>query len=196
MSHFFRNHPDASIRKAYAFANMSHAGMKRFTGKPYIIHPATVARLLMRFEHDVNMVCAALLHDVKEDCGVSLDQIRDEFDEDTASLVDELSDISRKEDGSRAVRRAIDLEHTASASPRAKTIKCMDITHNVATVVQVNPRFAETYLPEKAATLARIADASDPRAHALAMRVLERAKCQLEQLITEESTLRDSPLAA
>lgn len=187
MSHYFEHHPDFSVRQAYAFADRSHAGVARkYTGLPYITHPVAVARLVTRFDHDVSMIRAALLHDVIEDCGVSVFAITMMFGADTARLVSDLSDVSRPEDGNRAVRKAIDLEHTAAADPRAKTIKCMDLVHNTASIVKFAPGFARVYLPEKARILERISDCSDPRAHALAMRVLERSMARLERATTAQ----------
>jgi (p)ppGpp synthase/HD superfamily hydrolase len=143
--------------------------------RPYIEHPVAVACLVERFEHDESMVMAALLHDVKEDCGVSRETLVLEFGIEVANLVDDLSDVSTPGDGNRAARKAIDRVHTASAHPKAKTIKALDLVHNTASIVAHDPKFARVYLAEKALLLGVLQDASDVRAVELARRVLARA---------------------
>lgn len=164
------------VAQARAFAEHAHAGqVRKYIGGPYAAHPIAVARLVQRFCHDDAMVAAALLHDVREDCGVAGAELECLFGADVAQLVDELTDVSRPDDGHRAARKAIDLAHTAQASPRAKTIKCLDLVHNTASIVRHARGFAVVYLAEKAALLEVLGDASDTRAHALAVRVHARA---------------------
>lgn len=164
------------VREALAFATAAHAGqLRRYVGKPYISHPMAVARMVARFGGDKGMVAAALLHDTLEDCEVSADELHGRFGSDVARLVVELSDVSRPEDGPRAVRKALDRAHTAAASPRAKTIKAADLIHNTAFIVRHDRGFARVYLPEKAALLEVLGDASVPGAVELARRTHRRA---------------------
>ena len=173
--------PTPGMREAHRFADLAHAGqVRKYVARPYIEHPVAVARLVMRFEHDEAMVMAALLHDVKEDCGVTIHEIAQNFGSDVAGLVDDLSDVSRPEDGNRAARKAIDLAHTAAAQPRAKSIKAADLTHNSMSIVRHGGAFAAVYLTEKARILAVIGDASEPRLVALASRVHARASNRLQ----------------
>ena len=67
------------------------------------------------------MLAAALLHDTVEDTGTPLKDIEAEFGPDVASLVEQLTDVSKPEDGDRKTRKEIDRQHIAKASVRAKT---------------------------------------------------------------------------
>jgi hypothetical protein len=67
--------------------------------------------------------------------------------------VADLTDVSRADDGNRAVRKAIDLAHTAKACADAKTIKLADLLSNTASIVAYDPGFARVYLKEKTALL-------------------------------------------
>jgi (p)ppGpp synthase/HD superfamily hydrolase len=168
------------VREALAFATAAHEGqVRKYIGVPYILHPIAVGRLTLRFGGDKEMVAAALLHDTLEDCDVTADELHGRFGADVARLVVELTDVSRPEDGPRAVRKALDRAHTAAASPRAKTIKATDLIHNTGSIVRNDPRFARLYLEEKAALLEVLADASVPDAVALARRVHQRATARL-----------------
>lgn len=81
------------IVDAYYFANNSHDGILRKSGEPYIIHPLSVARILMQNNMDYSTIMAGLLHDVVEDTDVSLDDIRDKFGNTVAKLVDGVTKI-------------------------------------------------------------------------------------------------------
>jgi len=140
------------IAKARRFATRAHADKKQFrkyTGQPYIVHPAAVANLVQSVPHTEEQVAAAWLHDTVEDTDVTLDDIREYFGDKVAELVEMLTDTSKPEDGTRAVRKQIDLEHTAKASPEAKTIKLADLIDNTESIVVHDPVFAKTYLQEK-----------------------------------------------
>lgn len=172
----------ALLKEADAFATHHHAGqLRKYVGSPYVEHPRAVARLVRRFTHDEPMVAASLLHDVAENCGVSLQEIERRFGSDVATLVGDLTDVSRPQDGNRAQRKAIDRAHTAAASPRAKTIKACDLIHNTASIVRYDPTFAGVYLDEKGQLLPVLHNASDPRAVMLAQRVHARGVQLLQQ---------------
>lgn len=145
------------IDAAYRFAIKAHGDQKRkYTGEPYINHPVAVARLVASVTDDPEMICAALLHDVIEDTPITFDELRDHrhgFGWAIASLVNELTDISKPTDGVRAVRKAIDRDHIASASIRAKTIKLADLIDNSSSIVEHDPGFAKVYMAEKRALL-------------------------------------------
>lgn len=140
--------------EALAFATEKHKDQKRkYTDEPYIIHPIEVANIIWEATRDINMRCAAVLHDVVEDCGVSILEVEAKFGTDVADLVFWLTDVSRPEDGTRAVRKLIDLKHTAAALPRAKTIKLADFLSNMKNLVDLDPKFAKVYAKEKRALL-------------------------------------------
>ena len=85
----------AEIDVAYRYSESAHSGQKRASGKPYILHPLTVADILADWRADVSSIIAALLHDVVEDTPITLAQIQEAFGNDIANLVDGLSKIER-----------------------------------------------------------------------------------------------------
>jgi len=148
--------------RAKQFAELAHmAQVRKYTGERYIAHPAAIAELVRSVAHDDAMICAAWLHDVVEDCGVSIDVIRGNFGDDVAELVEMLTDVSKSGDGNRAVRKAIDREHTAHASARAKTIKLADLIDNSRSILAGDPDFARTYLHEKRQLLAVLSEGDE-----------------------------------
>ena len=76
------------IFKAYNYALKHHDGQKRESGEDYIIHPLTVAYLLSTMHADYETICAGLLHDLIEDTKVTYEDIKNEFNEEIAYLVD------------------------------------------------------------------------------------------------------------
>lgn len=138
------------VESARRFAEKSHGDQKRkYTGEPYITHPVAVSVILRDFGFDEYVQAAAMLHDVVEDCGVTLEEIRDLFGTKVALLVEEVTDVSRPEDGNRALRRAKDLDHLAKASPHGQSLKLADLIHNTVSIVEYDHDFARIYLKEK-----------------------------------------------
>lgn len=83
------------VKKAYEFAREKHFGQKRLTGEDYIVHPLNVAYILTGIKADFETLSAALLHDVVEDCNVSVCKIKERFGSSVASLVDGVTKISK-----------------------------------------------------------------------------------------------------
>lgn len=138
------------VTKALDFATEAHEGqVRKYTGVPYVLHPIEVMEIVKTVEHDDAMLAAALLHDVVEDTDVTIDEVRDVFGSDVASLVDDLTDVSKPEDGNRSTRKALDRAHSAKASARAQTVKLADLISNSADILVNDPKFAKTYLAEK-----------------------------------------------
>ena len=149
------------VARADAFAAKAHSAInhkRKYTGDDYIVHPREVAAIVASVPHTPEMLAAALLHDTVEDTGVSIETIRAEFGPIVADLVADLTDISTPELGNRAVRKALDLTHTAHASPSAKTIKLADLLSNTVSIVAHDKSFAKVYLEEKAAMLEVMTD--------------------------------------
>jgi len=160
MRHLTFDHKTPIIDTAIDFAYKAHANQRRkYTGTPYIEHPLAIARILFHHGASVAQVCAGVLHDTVEDCDVTLDDICDNFGPVVRDLVSDLTDVSRPEDGNRAARKEIDRQHTAAASPAAKTVKCVDIFHNTNDIVIHDPDFAVVYLHEIGKTLPFLQDA-------------------------------------
>lgn len=83
------------VRDAYEFAAKCHEGQLRRTGDPYISHPLEVTFMAAKLELDANALAASLLHDTQEDCGVSNDLIREQFNPEVARLVDGLTKLEK-----------------------------------------------------------------------------------------------------
>ena len=81
----------AQVVEAHEFAARCHDGQTRMSGGPYIEHPLETALFLADLRLDVTTITAALLHDVMEDCGIAYEQLRTNFGEDVAKLVDGVS---------------------------------------------------------------------------------------------------------
>lgn len=162
-------------REALKFAAQAHGEQKRkYTGEPYIVHPVEVAEIVRAYLPGNEVARAvALLHDVLEDTPVTYDQMHAKFGPWIVTLVSELTDVSRKTDGNRKLRKQMDLEHLATACALAQTVKVADIMSNSESIFKYAPKFAKVYLPEKAALLQALTKA-DPL-------ILRAAEQQMEQ---------------
>lgn len=166
---------------ADAFALAAHSAVqqvRKYTNEPYIIHPREVRELLLKYSTNIvtpHMEAAALLHDVVEDCNITLEQIQSVFGVEITALVSDLTDVSVPSDSNRRARKTKDLAHTASASIGAKTIKIADLISNTKSIVQYDQNFARVYLREKSDILAACGDA-DPGLLAAAYQSIREAK--------------------
>ena len=86
------------IGEAYSYADECHAGQVRKSGEPYIAHPLEIALFLADLHLDSHTIIAALLHDVVEDCGVTLEEVEARFGAETAKLVDGVTKLTRLDD--------------------------------------------------------------------------------------------------
>jgi (p)ppGpp synthase/HD superfamily hydrolase len=86
------NEPENELeRRALEFAIAAHASIdqrRKYTGEPYIVHPIAVAALVRSVPHTPEIIAAAYLHDVVEDTPVTIEEIRAEFGDEVAALVD------------------------------------------------------------------------------------------------------------
>ncbi len=132
-----RQYDLARIEKAYRLAEKSHEGQFRHSGEPYIIHPVYVASLLTEMGLDTESLCAALLHDVVEDTGVTLDEVRAGFGDEVALLVDGVTKLGRipfssvEEQQAENVRKML---FAMSRDIRVMIIKLCDRLHNMRTL--------------------------------------------------------------
>jgi (p)ppGpp synthase/HD superfamily hydrolase len=162
-----------AIARALATHHHSRIGqVRKYTGEPYIVHPAAVVKIVRSVPHTEEMLAAAWLHDTVEDTEATLDEIERECGVDVAELVEMLTDPSRPEDGSRTRRKAIDRAHTAKASPAAKTVKLADLIDNTRSIVKADPRFARIWLDEKRKLLEVLRE-GDPRLWGIAAGIVE-----------------------
>jgi (p)ppGpp synthase/HD superfamily hydrolase len=166
---------------SYAFEKHKNQMRKYNTGEPYFVHLHDVAALVYHYTSDPEMTAAAFLHDVVEDQGVSIFDIKELFGDKVAQYVDELTDISKPSDGNRATRKEIDRLYIAQASPQAKTIKCADLISNTMSIVEHAPDFAPVYLEEKRKLLEVLEDASCPELWEAAKKRYEIAMSKLDE---------------
>lgn len=92
---YFPEAPVATLQKAYEMAEKAHASQKRSSGDPYIIHPLEVAQILAELKLDLPSIITGLLHDTVEDTALTLDDIKKEFGQDVAELVDGVTKLSK-----------------------------------------------------------------------------------------------------
>ena len=86
------------VGQAYLYADECHSGQMRQSGDPYIAHPLETALFLADLHLDTHTIVAALLHDVVEDCGVSLEEITLRFGPEVSKLVDGVTKLTRMDD--------------------------------------------------------------------------------------------------
>jgi len=127
----------SKIISAYELAEKSHRGQIRDSGEPYITHPVAVAFILLELGMDTDTICSALLHDVVEDTGVSLGEIKKLFGQDVATLVDGVTKLgkiplfTREEQQAENVRKIL---LAMSQDIRVIIIKLCDRLHNMRTL--------------------------------------------------------------
>ena len=127
----------AMIQRAYEFGARAHEGQTRKTGEPYITHPVAVALELAEMHLDAQAIAAALLHDVVEDTPATLDNIRDQFGEEVALLVDGVSKLDQIQFRSRAEAQAESFRKMMLAmigDIRVILVKLSDRLHNMQTL--------------------------------------------------------------
>lgn len=141
--------------KALRFCIAAHGDQKRkYTNEPYWHHPVSVATILIETcVFNIDMVCAAILHDTVEDTETTHADIEDGFGSEVANLVHWLTDVSRPNDGNREYRKKLDRLHLSKAPAEAQTIKLADLIDNSESIVKHDPRFAKVYMKEKALLL-------------------------------------------
>lgn len=134
------------VQKSFEFANQAHKNVRRRSGEPYILHPIEVAKIVVsEIGLGYKSICAALLHDVVEDTGYTVDDIRSLFGSKIASLVDGLTKIKTVLDnedrkGSTASTESLQAENfkrillTLNDDIRVVLIKLADRLHNCRTI--------------------------------------------------------------
>lgn len=165
---------EIKLKEALDFATLKHSGQfRKYTGEEYIVHPKEVAAILTKYatHFSTDMICAAYLHDVIEDCGVTKEEIEKQFGSRVADMVEWLTDISKPTDGNRKVRKEIDRQHIAKAPPEVKTIKLADILSNTPSIIKHDSNFAKTYIPEKI-KLMEVLKEGDPTLYKMCQEVL------------------------
>ena len=125
------------IKKAWDFAEKAHQGQKRTSGENYITHPIAVANILYELNLDANTIITGLLHDVVEDCNVTIDTLKAEFGTEVAKLVNGVTKLSKLElqsDRSKQAENFRKLFLATSNDIRVLLVKLADRTHNMRTI--------------------------------------------------------------
>jgi GTP diphosphokinase / guanosine-3',5'-bis(diphosphate) 3'-diphosphatase len=169
-------HPKADVRlieRAYGVAADYHRNQRRKSGDPYITHPLAVATILAELGMNHETLCAALLHDTIEDTPYTLAELRRDFGEDIAALVDGVTKLDKVKYGESAEAETVRKMVVAmSRDIRVLVIKLADRLHNMRTL---------RYLPrDKQERKAReVLEIFAPLAHRLGMNTI---KWELEDL--------------
>src|SRR3954467_13222341 len=130
------------IKKAYDYSLKHHEGQSRASGEPYLVHPLEVALVLAEMKMDPVAVAAGLLHDSVEDTSVTIVDIRKEFGEQVAHIVEGVTKISKIEFATREEQQAENLRKMMLAMVddiRVVLIKLADRLHNMRTLEHLDP---------------------------------------------------------
>src|SRR5947208_6843879 len=130
------------IRKAYEYSQKIHAGQSRASGEPYLVHPLEVALVLAEMKMDPVAIAAGLLHDSVEDTSVTIVDIRKEFGEQVAHIVEGVTKISKIEFATREEQQAENIRKMMLAMVddiRVVLIKLADRLHNMRTLEHLDP---------------------------------------------------------
>lgn len=139
----FNPHYDAQLlEKAVEKATEFHKDQKRKSGEPYIIHPLAVAKILAEIGMDDHSIVAGILHDVVEDTDCTLDDIRKDFGDDIALMVDGVTKLTNLEYSSKEEAQAENIRKmflAMSKDIRVLVIKLCDRLHNMRTIEYMSP---------------------------------------------------------
>jgi GTP pyrophosphokinase len=125
------------LRRAFAFAANAHAGQQRRSGEDFIHHPWGAAKICAELHLDEQTIAAALLHDVVEDTGTDIKEVRDEFGDEIAQLVEGVTKLTRIQFQSREQAEAENYRKMIVAMAqdvRVILIKLADRLHNMRTI--------------------------------------------------------------
>ncbi len=126
-----------ALNRAYVFAMKKHGGQLRTSGDPYYSHPIEVAGILTKFKLDSASIIAGLLHDTVEDTDTTIEEVRELFGDQVASLVDGLTKLAMIEQKSGSSKQAENFRKLLLAMSddiRVLLIKLADRLHNMRTL--------------------------------------------------------------
>jgi GTP pyrophosphokinase len=199
-------HPKADlgvVERAYRAAARAHSGQKRKSGDPYITHPLAVTTILAELGMTPPTLAAALLHDTVEDTEYNLVDLRDEFGDEVAMLVDGVTKLDKVKYGQAAQSETVRKMVVAMAKDiRVLVIKLADRLHNARTWRYVSKESARRKARETLEIYA-------PLAHRLGMNTIKweledlsfatlhpKVYDEIVRLVAERAPSRDDYLAA
>jgi GTP pyrophosphokinase len=130
------------VRRAYELSLLHHSGQQRASGEPYLVHPLEVAILLAEMKLDTTAIAAGLLHDSVEDTSVTTEEIKQQFGEQVAHIVEGVTKISKIDFASREEAQAENVRKMMLAMVddiRVVLIKLADRLHNMRTLQHLSP---------------------------------------------------------
>lgn len=134
----YQKHFDENlVIKAYELSKQAHSDQKRSSGDPYFSHPLAVAEILVDLKLDAASIITAILHDTVEDTHVTLENIKEEFGEEIALLVDGVTKLTKIESlpsTARAAENFRKLVMAMSQDIRVLLVKLADRLHNMRTI--------------------------------------------------------------
>lgn len=151
----------ALVERAYHFAAVAHHDQKRQSGEPYIIHPIQVAGILAELHMDPETVCAGYIHDIVEDTGATLADIKEIFGPTIAMIVDgdtKISKIHYKSNKEQMAETHRKLLLAMSKDIRVMIVKLADRLHNMRTLQHLRPDKQRRIANETLEIYAPIAD--------------------------------------
>lgn len=179
LEHSIRSYNPAAdftqIRAAFQYADQCHAGQKRKSGEPYIIHPLAVAQIVADQKLDSESIIAALLHDVIEDTAATHEDVAKLFSPTIANLVEGVSKLTRIQYATKEDEQMENLRKmlfAMSKDIRVILIKISDRLHNMRTMEYQSP-------PKQKQKSLETMEIYAPIAHRLGM---QRIKWELEDL--------------
>lgn len=164
------------LQRAFEFGQEAHKDQLRKSGEPYFIHCLEVARILTDLRMDSTTIAGGLLHDVVEDTGINIEEVKEKFGREVALLVDGVTKISELKFDSLEARQAENFRKMIVSMVkdiRVILIKFADRLHNMKTI---------EFLPKKKQQRIAIEtrDVYAPLAHRLG---IARIKWELEDLV-------------
>ena len=154
------------VQRAVEVARAAHDGQLRKTGEPYIVHPLAVKKILEEWGMDEDTIIAGILHDTVEDTNLTLDEIRKEFGESVAFLVDGVMKLSTARTGMRDIDtywpetkdNFLRLMIALGDDIRVLIIKLADRLHNLRTLSALPPEKQRKIAKETLEVFAPLAD--------------------------------------
>lgn len=199
-------HPKSDVRllqRAYETAAYLHRDQRRRSGDPYITHPLAVATILAELGMTAPTLSAALLHDTVEDTGYSLEELRADFGDEVADLVDGVTKLDRVTYGDASAAETVRKMVVAMARDiRVLVIKLADRLHNMRTISFMSPEKQEKKARETLEIYA-------PLAHRLGMNTMKweledlafatlypKVYDEIERLVSQRAPSRDEYLTS